>query len=86
MRSPSCDCCWWSPGRGHGVGTLLVDECLQFARKAGYARITLWTNALLHAARRIYQRAGFRLVAEERQHSFGHDQVFQNWELDFSST
>lgn len=72
--------------RGHGVGTLLVDECLQFARKAGYARITLWTNALLHAARRIYQRAGFRLVAEERQHSFGHDQVFQNWELDFSST
>ncbi len=68
--------------RGHGVGSRLVEECLGFARLAGYRKVTLWTNAQLHAARRIYQRAGFRLVEEQRHHSFGHDQVSQTWELE----
>ncbi len=68
--------------RGHGVGSRLVDECLGFARAAGYRKVTLWTNAQLHAARRIYQRAGFRQVDEQRHHSFGQDQVSQTWELE----
>lgn len=67
--------------RGHGIGARLVDECIRFARDAGYRRIMLWTNDILVSARRIYQAAGFTLTAEERHHSFGHDLVGQNWEM-----
>jgi DNA-binding MarR family transcriptional regulator/GNAT superfamily N-acetyltransferase len=65
--------------RGHGVGTRLVDECLRFAKRSGYTRITLWTNDVLVAARRIYERAGFSCDRREPHHSFGHDLVGEYW-------
>lgn len=69
-------------GRGLGLGTRLVEQCLDFAREAGYEQVTLWTNDVLTAARKIYQSFGFILADEERHHSYGHDLVGQNWTLD----
>jgi DNA-binding MarR family transcriptional regulator/GNAT superfamily N-acetyltransferase len=69
--------------RGLGLGETLVTECIRFARSAGYRKVVLWTQSILAAAHRIYQRAGFRLVKEEAHHSFGHDLVGQEWELEF---
>jgi len=67
--------------RGHRLGARLVDECLTFAREAGYRRMVLWTNHPLVAARKIYLAAGFELVAEEPHHSYGVDLVGQTYEV-----
>ena len=67
--------------RGSGLGTLLVNECIRFARRAGYKKLTLWTSDILVEARKIYDKADFLLVEEERHRSFGHDLVGQKLEL-----
>jgi len=68
--------------RGHHIGLRLVEECLSFARHAGYTRMTLWTNDNLHAAIGIYKKLGFELISEEPYHGFGHDLVGQYWARD----
>lgn len=68
--------------RGLGIGKRLVEECVRFARQAGYSKMTLWTQSILHAARHLYKQVGFQVVREEQHHSFGKDLTAETWELD----
>jgi len=67
--------------RGLGIGSRLVQECVRFAKHAGYQKLTLWTNDVLHAARHIYEKTGFHLVGQEPHRRFGRDAVGETWEL-----
>ncbi len=68
--------------RGLGLGTRLVDECVRFARKTGYKKITLWTHSILTAARHLYEKAGFTLTCSEKRRSWGKDVVAEFWDLE----
>ena len=72
--------------RGLGIGQRLVEECIRFARQAGYQKMTLWTQSILHAARHIYKKAGFQVVHEEKHWSFGKDLTAETWELNLTTT
>jgi GNAT superfamily N-acetyltransferase len=68
--------------RGLGIGSRLVARCVRFARRAGYRKITLWTQRDLEAARRLYQRAGFRLARTKVQDCFGRRGLtLETWDL-----
>jgi GNAT superfamily N-acetyltransferase len=67
--------------RGLGLGARLVDECVRFARAAGYESVTLWTHSVLLGARHIYEKAGFRLTSSEPRHTWGQDVVAEFWDL-----
>lgn len=69
--------------RGHGVGRMLVHECVSFAREAGYKGVTLWTQSNLLAARKLYVAEGFQLTKSEPHHSFGQSLVGETWTLCF---
>ena len=68
--------------RGLGLGARLVDECIRFARRAGYKKMTLWTHSVLTAARHIYEKAGFKLQRTERHNSWGPPVVSEHWDLE----
>jgi GNAT superfamily N-acetyltransferase len=68
--------------RGKGLGSGLIEECIQFARQAGYRKMTLWTHQSLCAARRLYRAAGFRLVKSVPNPSFGRKLVDEFWDLE----
>ena len=68
--------------RGLGLGRHLTDECVHFARDAGYRRMTLWTHSVLTAARHIYQQAGFTLTRSEQHQSWGRPVVSEHWDLE----
>ena len=72
--------------RGLGIGARLVEEALRFAREARYRKVTLWTHSVLSAARRIYERAGFRLVASKKHDEFGKELVGETWDLELRQT
>ena len=71
--------------RGLGIGARLVEEALRFARDARYRKVTLWTQSVLTAARRIYERAGFKLIHRETHDTFGKKLIGETWELDLRS-
>ncbi len=68
--------------RGLGFGTRLVEECIEFGRKAGYQKISLWTNSILVDARKLYLKMGFNLMFSESYQDFGQELVSETWELD----
>jgi GNAT superfamily N-acetyltransferase len=45
--------------RGLGIGQMMLDKAIDFAKEAGYSRILLDSSKNLRAARRLYLKNGF---------------------------
>jgi GNAT superfamily N-acetyltransferase len=67
--------------RGHGIGRRLIEECIRFAREAGYQEMTLWTQSILLAARHLYEQAGFQMVHSEPYFGINRDLMSETWDL-----
>ena len=67
--------------RGLGLGARLTNECVKFARAAGYKKITLWTHSILTAARHVYEKAGFKLMRSKKHKSWGKPVVSEHWDM-----
>jgi GNAT superfamily N-acetyltransferase len=64
-----------------GIGTQLLGECVRFAKRAGYTKLTLTTASSLGEPRRLCERAGFRLACTTAERRFGKDLNIERWEL-----
>ncbi|UPK94730.1 hypothetical protein LCI18_005665 [Fusarium solani-melongenae] len=71
--------------RGLGVGSSLIQQCITFAKEAGYTRINLWTQSMLEGARRLYAKAGFKLVEKEDHDSWGVKMTGEMWQMDLTN-
>jgi DNA-binding MarR family transcriptional regulator/ribosomal protein S18 acetylase RimI-like enzyme len=70
--------------RNLGIGNALVDQCLGFARLAGFSRMTLWTHTILEGARKIYAAKGFEVVEEHEHDLFGPKLKGETWQLELN--
>ncbi len=68
--------------RGHGLGRLLTQTAIQFARDHGYRRMVLWTMSMLEGARAIYASEGFHLIGSVPGIAFGRAITDETWERD----
>ncbi len=68
--------------RGMGLGSALLNECIQFCKASDYQKIVLWTQDFSKGARHLYAKAGFEIIAKQTDNFFGQALLIENWELD----
>lgn len=67
--------------RGKGLGNELISTAMKFCREAGHKKVYLWTFEGLHAARHLYEKAGFRLIEQRRGSQWGTEVNEQRFEV-----
>jgi len=67
--------------RGKGLGKHLMEEAVNYCRRAGYRRIILWTFSELENAIALYRRWGFEKTEEKTHHTWGRDLTEEKYEL-----
>lgn len=70
--------------QGRGLGSRLLSEAVDFSRRCGHPSIYLWTFQGLDAARRLYEKQGFRLAEEREGRQWGERVLEQRFVLDLS--